>query len=104
MPGSSSTNWLSKPCLSGQSWSPVNSRLGKAGFKAYCSAAHRVRGDLVRTLIGLTAQSGLTAQRVGARGWEHRLVSRPQPASGLTKGSACSSLGGLIDLGAQLLF
>lgn len=32
---------------------------------AYCSTAHRVRGDRVRTLIGLTAFSGLTAQRIG---------------------------------------
>lgn len=30
---------------------------------AYCSAAHGVRGDRVRTLIGLTVLSGLTAQR-----------------------------------------
>ena len=31
----------------------------------YRSAAHRVREDRVRTLIGLTTLSGLTAQRVG---------------------------------------
>lgn len=63
---SSPTNWFSKLCLSGQSLGPVSSRLGKAGFMVYCSAAHRVREDRVRTLIGLTTLSGLTTQRVRA--------------------------------------
>lgn len=31
---------------------------------AYCSAAYRVRGDRVRTLIGLRTLGGLTAQEV----------------------------------------
>lgn len=63
---SSPTNWFSKLCLSGQSLGPVSSRLGKAGFMVYCSAAHRVREDRVRTLIGLTTLSGLTTPRVRA--------------------------------------
>lgn len=62
---SSPTNWLSKLCFSGQSLSPVSSRLGKAGFMVYRSAAHRVREDRLRALIGLTTLSGLTALRVG---------------------------------------
>jgi len=74
---SSPTNWLNKPCLSGQSWGPVSLRLGKAGFMAYCSAAHGVRGDRVRTLIGLTVLSGLTAQRV-VRGGEERWAERDE--------------------------
>lgn len=57
----------------------------------YRSAAHRVREDRVRTLIGLTTLSGLTAQRVGVeeagRDEKHRLLSSSQAASCPTKGS-----------------
>lgn len=35
---------------------------------AHRSAAHWVRGDRVRTLIGLIVMSGLIAQRVGVGG------------------------------------
>lgn len=72
-------------------------RLGKAGFMAHRSAAHWVRGDWVRTLIGLIVMSGLIAQKVGVggrQGWKRRLVSSPQPASCPTKGFVYSSLGG----------
>ena len=44
---------------------------------AYCSAAHGVRVDRVRTLIGLTVLSGLTAQRV-VRGREECWAERDE--------------------------
>lgn len=39
---------------------------------AYCSAAHRVRGAGVMTLIGLTTLSGLTAKKVGVVGQKEK--------------------------------
>lgn len=87
-----STNWLNKPRLSGQSWGPVSLRLGKAGFMAYCSPAHRVGVDRVRTLIGLTALSGLTAQRDGGGSWAEGMktqVGVQPPASFMSDQRIC---------------
>lgn len=48
----------------------------------YCSAAHRVREDRVRTLIGLTTLSSLTAPRVRVgRGGIKTQVAVPLTAS-----------------------
>lgn len=47
---------------------------------AYCSAAHRVRGDRVMTLIGLTALRGLTAQRVSVGGQKEKKTKVDVPS------------------------
>lgn len=57
----------------------MNSRLREAGFMAYRSAAHRVKGNRVMTLIGLTALSGLTAQRVGVGGQKEKKTKADVP-------------------------